>query len=352
MSEPGHIAACKNTSELGARSAADVGRTPKASTLLELFVTFFHLGCVTVGGMWGSATTLDATLVKKKAWLTKEELNTLMVAATVIPSPRFRLRWRRWLSTTQVAGERNDRRGHTDAWCADGAARRDIARSTHGGRSFGFDQPDGAMQCRWPDARKRASSIGKQQCERPRQNSWALDQRVGCRCHHGWGFAYCCGGGGNRDRRLRSAQRARQREDVSVETVGLVEIFLIVLFSSLFSIGGVGGMDRPDTRSLGRPWLARFRPVLVAGRTELHEPGAEMRFPRCHWLLYARRAWRVRSGGGSHSPDVYWLRWSFSCAGENATGDEIHHHAGWFRGRRRNGRRGMGARQTTRAKRL
>jgi chromate transport protein ChrA len=27
-----------------------------------------------------------------------------------------------------------------------------------------------------------------------------------------------------------------------VETVGLVEIFLIVLFSSLFSIGGVGGM--------------------------------------------------------------------------------------------------------------
>jgi chromate transporter len=62
--------------------------------------------------MWGSATTLHAILVKKKNWLTKEEMDTLMVAATVIPSPRFLgfaavvgFQLRKWLgsATTVVA---------------------------------------------------------------------------------------------------------------------------------------------------------------------------------------------------------------------------------------------------------
>jgi chromate transporter len=89
MSESGEFAARQNTPDFDSETAAGAGQAPRTPTLLELFVTFFHLGCVTVGGLWGSAATLDATLVKKKGWLTKQELDTLMVAATVIPSPRF-----------------------------------------------------------------------------------------------------------------------------------------------------------------------------------------------------------------------------------------------------------------------
>ncbi|HTH98933.1 MAG TPA: chromate transporter [Stellaceae bacterium] len=106
MSGLGGIAAWKAAREPGSQSVDDVGQTPRTPSLLELFVTFFHLGCITVGGMWGAVSTLDATLVRKKGWLTKEDLDLLMVAATVVPSPRFLgfagvvgFRLRKWLGS-------------------------------------------------------------------------------------------------------------------------------------------------------------------------------------------------------------------------------------------------------------
>ncbi|MDB5729145.1 MAG: hypothetical protein JWQ00_2350 [Noviherbaspirillum sp.] len=57
--------------------------------LFDLCITFFVIGATTFGGMWASTRKLEDTLVRRKRWLTMEEQQTLMVAATLIPAPKF-----------------------------------------------------------------------------------------------------------------------------------------------------------------------------------------------------------------------------------------------------------------------
>lgn len=58
-------------------------------SLLELCRTFFILGATTFGGMWAATQKLESEIVHKKGWLTIEELQSLLVAATLIPAPKF-----------------------------------------------------------------------------------------------------------------------------------------------------------------------------------------------------------------------------------------------------------------------
>mgnify|MGYP000542405590 CR=1 FL=1 len=57
--------------------------------LPELATVFFRIGATAFGGMWGATRKLEAELVRRKAWLTIDEQQALMVAATVIPAPKF-----------------------------------------------------------------------------------------------------------------------------------------------------------------------------------------------------------------------------------------------------------------------
>jgi chromate transporter len=58
-------------------------------SLLSLISTFFRLGLTVFGGMWAATQKLENELVRRKGWLTKEELQALLVAATIVPAPRF-----------------------------------------------------------------------------------------------------------------------------------------------------------------------------------------------------------------------------------------------------------------------
>jgi chromate transporter len=58
-------------------------------SLFALFATFFRLGATTFGGMWAATQKLEAELVHRNGWLTTEELQSLLVAATLIPAPKF-----------------------------------------------------------------------------------------------------------------------------------------------------------------------------------------------------------------------------------------------------------------------
>ncbi|HEY4074138.1 MAG TPA: chromate transporter [Herbaspirillum sp.] len=57
--------------------------------LWELAVTFSYIGCTTFGGMWAASQKLETILVNEKGWLNEEQQQTLMVAATLIPAPKF-----------------------------------------------------------------------------------------------------------------------------------------------------------------------------------------------------------------------------------------------------------------------
>ncbi len=58
-------------------------------SLVNLGLVFFHLGATTFGGMWGAMQRLEDELVRRRAWLSAEEQKALMVAATLIPAPKF-----------------------------------------------------------------------------------------------------------------------------------------------------------------------------------------------------------------------------------------------------------------------
>lgn len=55
----------------------------------ELAKTFFVIGATSFGGMFAATQLLEKELVHKKGWLTVEQQQTLMVAATLIPAPKF-----------------------------------------------------------------------------------------------------------------------------------------------------------------------------------------------------------------------------------------------------------------------
>jgi len=62
---------------------------PPSVSLWELAVTFFYLGLTSFGGLWGAINRLESVLVTSKGWLTLSDHRTLMVAATLIPAPKF-----------------------------------------------------------------------------------------------------------------------------------------------------------------------------------------------------------------------------------------------------------------------
>ncbi len=61
---------------------------PKVS-LLNLGAALFVIGATTFGGMWGATQKLEDELVRRRRWLTVSEQQALMVAATLIPAPKF-----------------------------------------------------------------------------------------------------------------------------------------------------------------------------------------------------------------------------------------------------------------------
>lgn len=60
-----------------------------AVSLFALMITFFKLGSITFGGMWGAVKEIEDELVRKTGWLTAEQLHAILVTATLIPAPRF-----------------------------------------------------------------------------------------------------------------------------------------------------------------------------------------------------------------------------------------------------------------------
>jgi chromate transporter len=58
-------------------------------SLFELAHVFFGIGATTFGGLWAATKKLEDDLVRRRGWLTLEDQQTLMVAATLIPAPKF-----------------------------------------------------------------------------------------------------------------------------------------------------------------------------------------------------------------------------------------------------------------------
>ncbi len=58
-------------------------------SLLSLAVSFFRLGSTTFGGMWAATNAIEAELVHRTRWLKPEDLQFMLVAANLIPAPRF-----------------------------------------------------------------------------------------------------------------------------------------------------------------------------------------------------------------------------------------------------------------------
>jgi chromate transporter len=62
---------------------------PEPVPLLKLVVIFLGIGATTFGGMWAGAQKLEKELVNRRGWLTLEDQKALMVAAALIPAPKF-----------------------------------------------------------------------------------------------------------------------------------------------------------------------------------------------------------------------------------------------------------------------
>jgi chromate transporter len=76
----------------GSASAVEESMDTTAATrvsLLSLTTTFFRIGATTFGGMWAATQKLEDDLVHRKGWLALEDQQALMVAATLIPAPKF-----------------------------------------------------------------------------------------------------------------------------------------------------------------------------------------------------------------------------------------------------------------------
>lgn len=55
----------------------------------RVFTVFLRTGATTYGGMWAATGKLEKDLVQRQEWLDKEQLNSALLLATVIPAPRF-----------------------------------------------------------------------------------------------------------------------------------------------------------------------------------------------------------------------------------------------------------------------
>lgn len=74
------------------RSPVAVELEPESNSqvsLIELAIILFGIGATSFGGLWAGTQKLEKELVHAKGWLTIEEQKALMVAATLIPAPKF-----------------------------------------------------------------------------------------------------------------------------------------------------------------------------------------------------------------------------------------------------------------------
>jgi chromate transporter len=65
------------------------GQAERPVSLLALAASFARLGSTTFGGMWAATQALEAELVQRTRWLTRDDLHLLLLAANLIPAPRF-----------------------------------------------------------------------------------------------------------------------------------------------------------------------------------------------------------------------------------------------------------------------
>lgn len=61
----------------------------RAGELLGVFRVLLRAGATTFGGMWAATDKLERDLVDRTGWMSREELRTSFVLATLIPAPRF-----------------------------------------------------------------------------------------------------------------------------------------------------------------------------------------------------------------------------------------------------------------------
>jgi chromate transporter len=65
------------------------GATVPVPRYAEIGATFLYIGATSFGGMWGAMKLLEERLVHQKRWLDTPHMQSLMVAATLIPAPKF-----------------------------------------------------------------------------------------------------------------------------------------------------------------------------------------------------------------------------------------------------------------------
>jgi chromate transporter len=58
-------------------------------SLARLSLILFKIGATTFGGLWAGTQKLERELVIKRGWMTVDDQKALMVAATLIPAPKF-----------------------------------------------------------------------------------------------------------------------------------------------------------------------------------------------------------------------------------------------------------------------
>ncbi|MEX0603535.1 MAG: chromate transporter [Marinobacter sp.] len=75
------------TNELVAEKLEPV--SDRQVSLVKLSLILFRIGATSFGGLWAATQKLENELVSKRGWLTVDDQKALMVAATLIPAPKF-----------------------------------------------------------------------------------------------------------------------------------------------------------------------------------------------------------------------------------------------------------------------
>lgn len=67
----------------------DLNPPAHPASLLGILTAFSFLGATTFGGMWGASRQIERELSERRGWIDAEEMNFYLVAATLVPAPKF-----------------------------------------------------------------------------------------------------------------------------------------------------------------------------------------------------------------------------------------------------------------------
>ena len=70
-------------------SSSETNIAREKVSLLRIFLMFLYIGSTVFGGMWAATQKLEKELVDRAGWLKRDEFQSLLVAATLIPTPKF-----------------------------------------------------------------------------------------------------------------------------------------------------------------------------------------------------------------------------------------------------------------------